>query len=285
MLHNGCLEQASAFDEERLLWKSLGKLYASKLSGSDLGSFAGIATFVCCAVMTATIPAAAEVTEAAAAKTLTFQEVENAMRPITMLVTGPIYFAAKVFEFVTRSSSAAILVSAISAGFFAYMTILSQRSTTRLRETFNTINRDNWDKDVIAARELFGKIKRDVKSGKENITDYCVDNVEKNDEEYIRACAQILTVMNDYENLALGVRHNIINEEFLFRWMRGTLLDDWKILQPLVTQYRQTRRVEAFIEFEGMAIDWDRGRKYRKSWLTRILRRRLQRPNRRVSVN
>jgi len=213
------------------------------------------------------------------------------MRPITDVVVGPFYVLAKFWELAASTPAAAVLLSALSAAIFAYYNIAQQRSVARLKETFSMLNRDNWDEDVIQAREVFGRIKSDLAGSPGNISTFCyvrsdllnerllkMSEAEKN--EYIAKCVTLLTILNDYENIGLGVRHNILDEGFLYRWMRGTLLDDWDALSPLVAEYRQQKkRPEAYIEFEGLAAAWNRGRSY---WRPRV---KLNRPNRRVSIN
>ena len=85
------------------------------------------------------------------------------------------------------------------------------------------------------------------------------------------------TILKDYENIALGVRHHILDETYLYRWMRSTVIHDWTALSPLVTAYRSVDKVpNAYIEFEGMATAWEDGRSYRTGRLLKAANRSIR---------
>jgi hypothetical protein len=143
-----------------------------------------------------------------------------------------------------------------------------------MRETFATVKQDNWDKDLIDARKTFGRIKADLKRDGGTIAKYADLAAEGNEDAII-----LQTIMNDYENVALGVRHNIMDEVYLFRWMRGALIRDWNDFSPLVTAYRhQFQSPALYIEFEGLATAWMSNRSYRTN-------RRLRRAYRKIRVS
>lgn len=191
----------------------------------------------------------------------TIDEVRQAIKPITEPVVGFSYYVSMVWHYISVYTSLAILLSAFLASLFAYLSMRNQRNITRLRETFATINDDNWDKDVILAREVFSKIKQEIGSETHKITKYCDP---PSDPSITNEVVTLHTILNDYENLALGVRHNIVDEEFLYRWMRGALLEDWAALSPLVSAYRGRRKNSSvYIEFEGLAASWVESRSYR----------------------
>ena len=68
----------------------------------------------------------------------------------------------KGWAFVVSNTSAAILTSAIIAAIVASLGVRTQRAIARTRETFNAINLDNIDKDVIEARTRFMAIRARV---------------------------------------------------------------------------------------------------------------------------
>ena len=215
-------------------------------------------------------------TEATPPTVLRFSEMRLLVRPATDLVVGFFYVPYMLWRFLVLNPSAAILASALLASIFAYLSVQSQRAITRLRETFATINDDNWDKDVIKARNIISSIKAELGENRTDIAKYCSPGANSGDLEKVIALS---TIMNDYENLALGVRHNIMDEEYLHRWMRSALLEDWVTLSPLVTAYRYTRKnPNIYIEFEGLAAAWGIGTSYR----TQLP---LKKANRSVSIN
>jgi hypothetical protein len=89
-------------------------------------------------------------------------DVREAIGPVISLIVWPLFFVTRVVWFILEHTSAAILLSAVSAGIFAWRTMKTQSATVRLRETFATINRDNWDRDVIAARTTLMRIKSEL---------------------------------------------------------------------------------------------------------------------------
>ena len=179
------------------------------------------------------------------------------------LMVWPFAFLAKLWWLVTRYSSVAILISAASAGVFATLTMRRNSQTARVKEIFTTINHDNWDEDVIEARQGLRRILNTLKLEGAAISKYAAEeyklaleidpltdkkNVEPINppqimptgqalspaDKFIKDKITLLSIMNNYENLALGVKHGILDEYFLFQYMRATLLLDWNALSPLV---------------------------------------------------
>jgi hypothetical protein len=202
---------------------------------------------------------------------------------------------------ILNNAPSAILASALSAAVFAYLSMRSQRATSRLSKTFETINEDLWDEDVLKARQIYALIKKEIRAKKISIATYCYvgDSVESPGQgvsppdnaaltpeaktlrdERLKQEIALTTILNDFENLALGVRHNILDEDYLYRWMRGSLLIDWDELSPLVTAYRHLRGrpVEIYVEFEGLAAAWGKNRSYRTG-------RKLKKSLRLISVH
>lgn len=208
-------------------------------------------------------------------------DVRDAMRPVTDLVVWPFAMLAKAGWYVVRNPSLAVLLSALSAAVFATIAIRRQAATTRLRETFATVNRDNWDDDLIKARRLLRKVKNDLAENPGMIARYVADRPEEDKlvadtpqkenaksqqqyvNEFIETKITLQTIMNDYEGIALGVRLGILDEKFLFKYMKSTVLSDWRTLAPLVNAYRQTmKNQDIYVEFEGLANQWHSERSY-----------------------
>ncbi len=187
----------------------------------------------------------------------------------------------------------------------AFRGLREQRAITRTRETFAAVRKDLWDEDVLDARREFSNIKLEVRNGKFNIArlgeGVASQSKEQDDNDKIvdpkvtQALAQsrpatneedllstrkryVNNILNDLENTALGIRHNILDEEYLYRWMRTSLLEDWEVLSPLIIAYRQATKCHTlYIEFEGLAAAWANEQSYAN-------KRRLEPPKRGVSV-
>ncbi len=232
---------------------------------------------VCVAALVALFIATSSDCSAQASTPPTFDDVQNSIRPITNPVVGLSYLVATLWHHLMHNSSAAILLSAALASVFALLGIRNQRALARLRETFATINDDNWDKDVIAAQTYFSSIKLELKDNLPDIAKYCIPDADP-DSAHSKRCQALSNILSDYENVALGVRHHIIDEAYLFRWMRSTVIADWHTLSPLVAAHRYKRdNPNVYVEFEGLAAAWRQGRSFRNG-------RKLQRSNRTILV-
>lgn len=70
--------------------------------------------------------------------------------------------------------------------------------------------------------------------------------------------------MIDYENVALAVKVGIVDEEFIFQWMRSQLLRDYNTFAPIVLYRRLESKVPTvYIEFEGLKNAWSEGISYK----------------------
>lgn len=196
-----------------------------------------------------------------------------------------------IVSYIFHHAPAATITAASVAAYIAISSINSNRSLSRLRETFNNLNKSNWDADVIDARGLFAEVKLETKINPQEISKYCTDfftynqidkdsnkttkdaktlqeifktrntdpETDKKAEKHNKTRRALLAILNEYENLALGVKLEIIDEEFLFRAIRGAAIADWKSLSPLVNGYRDRLQNKlAFIEFEALISAWER---------------------------
>lgn len=239
-----------------------------------------------------------------AAAPSSYEIAKSAAEPIAGVIATLLTPLIALFNWLDSSSLMALLLSTAIAAIVAFRSIREQRATTRTRETFTAVRKDLWDKDVLEARRIFSTVKQEVRQGTLNIARLgeeikVVGNDEDDDEirspTVTQALAQfrpniseeekllqrkraVNNILNDLENTALGIRHNILDEEYLYRWMRTSLIEDWRILSPLVTAFRQsTDHPALYIEFEGLAAAWANEQSYAD-------KRRLEPPKRSVSV-
>ncbi|QUS58675.1 DUF4760 domain-containing protein [Pseudovibrio brasiliensis] len=222
---------------------------------------------------------------------LSFEWILQFLEPLTYLIAFVVYGVATTISFVISNSTVAILISAFLAFFIARKSILEQRKVIRQQKTFDTIDNSNRDKDIIEARKFFKEIKQslekqsnELRGNGENIAQYA--SPLSDDPDDMNKALALRTILNDYENLALGVRCDIIDEEYLYRWMRTILIDDWRMLMPLITAYRSQGATNAYIEFEGIAESWRLERSYLDQHKLGSFKKRrlLRRPNRHTHI-
>lgn len=160
---------------------------------------------------------------------------------------APLYFGVLTIE------SIAILISTTVALGLGYLTIRAQRELARRRVAFETLNRNNWDSDYIERRASFVRI-RDHKNG---IARFATANLHLQDHKHAEQVATIRHVLNDYENIAIGIRRGIIDEDYMYRFMRSTVIRDWYAASAFVISIRNKDDLpQLYVEVEGLATAW-----------------------------
>lgn len=247
------------------LLKEKGSTQWPRISFDPSGVFLGVAL---CTWAPQKVLAQNQPTESPASPGFSFETARAIVSPVTDVIALVLLGMQSIWHYIATHGPVATLLAAIIGSTVAIVSIRSQRTMTRVRETFAAMDRGNWDGDLIKARVVFSRIKNELRQKKESIAKYCNDD-DGNDDK-----VTLQTIMNDYENLALGVRANIIDELYLYRWMRTILISDWHEFSPLVTAYRhQNSSQTLYIEFEGLASAWSNGRSYRTGRkLKRLLR-------------
>lgn len=205
---------------------------------------------------------------------LTFLAVRQWTQPIADALAAIVTGAIIAWQYIMDHAPAAVFLSAILASYIAIRSIASQREMTRLRETFSTIDSSIRDTDVIKSRSEFRKIKNELEQSKGSVAAY---QNPKTDGE-IEKATTLRTILNNYENLSLGVRYNILDEGYLYRWTKTNTLHDWNYLVPLVTAHRSAGHTTAYMEFEGLATSWLEGKSYRTG-------KKMKPPNRRTKIH
>lgn len=202
------------------------------------------------------------------------ESAKEFLSPLANLTAYLIYAVAIVWKYIADHGPVAVLLSATIATFVAINSIKTTRSVTRLRETFNTLNQANWDRDMIEARKVYANLLTGISDNPQLIAQYCRTNEKpKSDaknlygiyarDEKVDIAETLMTILNEYEILSLGVRMDIVDEIFLFKSLRSTTLRDWKNLSPLISEYRRRYANNLiYIEFEGLANAWEKNRSY-----------------------
>ncbi|WP_158498447.1 DUF4760 domain-containing protein [Methylobacterium oryzae] len=215
--------------------------------------------------------------------------------PIATAIAYPIQRLVDFWDYIVAHPSVAGLLTALVAGSIAISSIRATRSVARLRETYNSFSGANWDADVIKARKVFSEVRKECANSPHSISNYFEEkplvgsapnqgdrhkdlfkkafassksssgNATQVDTDYEaerlkhqEAVITLRTILNDYENIALGIKLGILDEDYAYRYYRGTVLRDWEAMSPLVFTYRGKRgNNRLFIEFEGLAHAWE----------------------------
>jgi hypothetical protein len=216
---------------------------------------------------------------------LSLDSFKSFFDPIATTLAWIPYGAMHVWLYLTSTPPAAVLLSTIIASTVAIVSIHNNRATTKLRETYSKINAFNWDQDVIEARKIFTEIKQKLTNPQE-IAKYChplqqvtgdnPSNYTQKLDSHEKISGLLRSIANDYEFMALGIKMDILDEEFVYRAARGALIRDWAALSPLVIAYRQRHNSQlVYIEFEGLTHAWEQDKSYRSGRKMRPARKRI----------
>lgn len=67
----------------------------------------------------------------------------------------------------------------------------------------------------------------------------------------------LLTIINNYEYIALGIREGALDDSIYKRAVYSQVLRDWKAMQPFILELRRQKKIETlFQEFEFLAKRW-----------------------------
>lgn len=190
--------------------------------------------------------------------TTTLDTIREGVEPATSVLAYPIFVVWSVWQYLMANSAAAILLSAVIAAIGVNRSITHQRRIARVRETFATMNKENWDKDFIEARKKFAETKASLKAEGKYLAQYADEKMDGDE-----TTLSLQSILNNYENIALGIRYGILDEEYLYKWMRSTAIRDWAAFSSMVGAYRERYKVpEIGIEFEGLANAWQSQKSY-----------------------
>jgi Domain of unknown function (DUF4760) len=160
-------------------------------------------------------------------------------------------FISNLAYYGVTPESFAIIFSTLVAAIFAWLTIQHGQKIAKSRLTFETIQRTLWDKDYLESRKVFIRL-RDENDG---LVKYA-----GSDSEYSDQRAHIRGILNNYENVCIGMKMNIIDEQQMYFWERSTLTEDWEKSKAYITHIRQQlRKPKLFETFEEFAENWKNG--------------------------
>lgn len=196
-----------------------------------------------------------------------------------VIAGGPLWaWLAAAWDYLMSHPPAMILLTGLIAAIIAIRSISSSRQMSRLTTTFNMAHGSIWDEDFIKARTDFRKLRNKLASQGVSISKLAApqtktpDKGEKTeaadtaeDLDPIAAAIVCNTILNDYENMSLGIQNHILDEEYLHAWTHALVQEDFHDLKPLIDAYlgAKVEGSTTYIEFEKLADSWARGRSLR----------------------
>lgn len=155
--------------------------------------------------------------------------------------------------------SGAVVLSALAA----CLVIISHRQNAKRRNTLDLIFHHESDKDLIAARRAFNKLK----AGETKLVTFA-GNDKRGDENF----ENIKKVLNIHELTAVAIEEGVIDERVFRRWFNSTVIQDYEATSAFIIAARETyKSPNGFCEFERLAKRWrdDAAWKPTPSWIGR----------------
>ena len=125
--------------------------------------------------------------------------------------------------------------------------VITQRVIARRRATLDFLSNSEADGDLIDARQKFIELAK----APGGLAPWADPDKEKSDEtQHIR------TVLNEYELIAIGIQHGIVDFAIYKKWHASGVLKYWEYAHPFIAQLRsRTQNKTLFHEFEQM-VKW-----------------------------
>ena len=145
------------------------------------------------------------------------------------------------------TTQGAILFSALCATLVAVIAMLLQARTARKRATLDMLCKKEWDRDYIAAKEQFNKLKSES-----DLVKWAAKDAWNTEESN-----NIRNTLNDYEMIAIGIRRKILDEKIYKLWMKTMFVDDFHAAESYISEVRRiTGKSVYFTNFEDLATQW-----------------------------
>ena len=163
----------------------------------------------------------------------------------------------EIIEFIVgfwgRYSTAVMIgISASISIFLAWMGFLSDRRIAAHRATLDFILKYNihskeWKDNFFVCRSVLRKTDEDL--------DQFIDAPMT--EEKQEKLQKTLTVLNNFEVAALGIRDKIIDKNLYEEWFRYVIVSKWRLASRFVTKFRaHVKERRLYVQFEKLAKEW-----------------------------
>lgn len=155
----------------------------------------------------------------------------------------------------------AIFITATLAAIVATWAVVTTRIVARRAATMEHITRVASDRDMIDAKQTFIRLTEEegglAKFGSSKPL------------EATKELQAIRTILNDYEQLAIGIQFGVIDFKLVSRYMKTAIIRDWGHAAPFIYKVRMEINSPAlYHEFEELAR-WlqDQRMPTRRTWL------------------
>ena len=139
----------------------------------------------------------------------------------------------------------AITLTASAAAVIAVWGVLSQRAIAARQATVEYIRETERDARFLDSQRLF----RNLTNDSAGLAPWALVDKAQTPE-----ALAIKTVLNDYEMVAIGIERGTLDDTTYRRWMRSTVVHDWRQASPYVMAVRNRLSNDAlYHEFEEMA--------------------------------
>lgn len=184
-----------------------------------------------------------------------------------------------LIEALIASSTAATAIAVIISAVAAYLGYQETREATKNRTSFEVIFKLVHDQDLIGIFGAWRSIKVKYDGDKDGVP---FDDVHRNYKQYQATLSQngiahtdhvheydiIISLLNYYEAIAIGIKDGAINEEIIKDWWRQTTVRDWTLLYQFVSGYRKER---------GSSTIYEHAEDIVNSWAVKLEEDRLER--------
>lgn len=164
------------------------------------------------------------------------------------------------------ASPAAILISAFGAWWFASKAIAANKETTRKKATFDYLTHIGWDADYIQAKKTFLALHKGPKRLSAYSEEYAAakTNLSLSDEErneIISNYSAISNLLNEYENMAIAIKMNALDEGMMKLAIRQQIIRHIEASRDFIKHTRNNSSFDdpskIWCEIEALAKSWE----------------------------
>ncbi|MDB5522501.1 MAG: hypothetical protein JWM58_264, partial [Rhizobium sp.] len=172
--------------------------------------------------------------------------------------SSPIYFEKYSYLMSPAAVFVSVLTAIITGWIFTSHTVKAQTQNAKVKAAYDACFEKQWDEDYIKARSLYV----DLILKEANLAEYLSFEKTTDDEtrditkaEY---CEAVRNIANDLELTAVGIKQNILDEDFISLMYRGSMKRDFKKLKPYIDAVRtQAKNDKIYIQFDELIVRWE----------------------------
>lgn len=148
-------------------------------------------------------------------------------------------------EWISIIQTAAIVIT----GIVAVATLKNNSKLSRHRATIELLLAQRTDERLYEAKQAMSALHHDTQT---SITALACKGMEKDENRQ-----HVLTVLNNYEFIAVGIREKALDENVYKRAQYSTVIRDWKATKAFIMELRSQNNIPTlFQEFEFLYNKW-----------------------------